>query len=116
VTRKLSELAEAGKNRETKIAAIRNEMEACLDQAPNPEALRQVLEAFGEAFHHLEPEDKARLIRLAVKEVVYDGQKNSITTSLRPLGSANGGLRPTQLQSVSEVWLLDLDSNQEPFD
>ena len=116
VTGKLNDLAESAKVREAKMSAVKEEIQNCLAQAPDPVALRLALANFGQAFKNLGPEDQARMIRLAVKEVVFDGQNKTITTSLRPLGTANGGSIVTPLQSVSQRWLPDLDSNQEPFD
>ena len=113
VAGKLNDLAESAKQKEAKMNAIREEMATCLAQAPDPAELRQGLAAFGQAFQHLDPEDQGRMIRLVIQEVAFDGQNRTITTSLRPLGTANGGSIETHLQSVSQVWLPDTPSSSE---
>jgi site-specific DNA recombinase len=119
VTRELERLESLQKDLETQTTLKESELERAKGQAVNPQEVLRALRKFTAVFPSLPPLERDRLIHALVYRIIYDGRKNKISLRLYPL--FEGQRAPadsvnTSVYAVCSDWLLDLDSNQEPFD
>ena len=79
-------------------------------------AIKKSLVSFNGVFERLEPEQQKELLQLLIKEVVYNEDKSKITITFRQVTIKDTPFGGKACFDGSMFWLLDLDSNQEPFD
>ena len=83
VLRKLGELEEQRKDATSRQEALDREIKALEARAIKPEEVRRTFEAFSQVFDELTLEERQELIRLLVKEIVYDGIASKVRLVLR---------------------------------
>lgn len=122
---------------EADLAALETEIASCTLETVKAGDLCRVLECFGPMFAKLGPREQQRLVRLVVQEVVYDGLKHTLKTTLHPPFEPQGGAKATpgkwlkqspdpplkasrgskaSRQYVRPDWLPEVDSNHQPSD
>ena len=81
---------------EQRLTAAKDQRERLTAEDMRPEDLRDALSAFEPVWEQLSPREQARVIRLLVEKVDYDGAGGSVSITFRPSGIktlANQGVR-----------------------
>lgn len=90
VTARLNELDADHRQLQEQEAKLTYELGSLAGPNIDLEAARADLKAIAEVYEHLEQEDRQRLLRLAIREVLYDGINHKMQLSLHPW--RDGGL------------------------
>ena len=71
---------------------LRAAIEAESDESMDPEAAQKALAAFTKLYADMNSEERQHMLRLTVREVVYNGSVPDIKKSLHPLGDGGSFL------------------------
>ena len=85
-TNQLADLQDRIRQAEQRLTAIREQIVAISADMIDDEDVRTALASFDPVWETLSPREQARLVRLLVERVEYDGEKQTVSVTLRPSG------------------------------
>jgi len=83
---RLSDLHERIRTGEDRLAQIKSELEILETGRIDENAVRQALTEFDAVWENLAPKEQARVLRLLIDRVEYDGAKGKVAITFRPSG------------------------------
>ncbi|MCL4199315.1 MAG: recombinase family protein [Phycisphaerales bacterium] len=83
---RLGDLHERIRSGEERVAQIRSGVQALESNRINEDAVRQALTEFDAVWENLAPKEQARVLRLLIERVEYDGAKGKVAITFRPGG------------------------------
>jgi site-specific DNA recombinase len=83
---RLADLQERIRNAESRTAEIEEQLKALAGQRVDDQEVAQALAAFDPVWETLTPHEQARLVRLLVERVDYDGSRNLVSITFHPSG------------------------------
>ena len=83
---RLADLSERIRKGETRLAEVQVEMDALSHEQVDEREVAEALGAFDPVWESLAPREQARLVRLLVERVGYDGRDGTVTVTFHPAG------------------------------
>ena len=104
ILERLNQLTEKREQIEKRIREIELEIDHLKNQVIEPAQVKGSFCYFNQIFDKLEPQGKKELIRILVKEVIYDGENKKIKISLYPLPNIDLPIQEISFDECKQWW------------